>query len=155
MPIIEFDAVEPSEFAPRTFEALPRGDYTAMITDSVLKDTKSGTGQYIALTMEIIDGSYSGRKIWDNLNVKNANPTAEKIAQASLTRYFQSCGQDLERGADTTALYNIPFKLTLGIDRNDPTRNTVIGSGPLGSAKKPKPVVNRESIASGKKPWEK
>jgi len=155
MPIIEFDAVEPSEFAPRTFEALPRGDYTAMITDSVLKDTKSGTGQYIALTMEIIDGSYSGRKIWDNLNVKNANPTAEKIAQASLTRYFQSCGQDLERGADTTALYNIPFKLTLGIDRNDPTRNTVLGSGPLGSAKKPKPVVNRESIASGKKPWEK
>jgi hypothetical protein len=155
MPIIEFDAVEPSEFAPRTFEALPRGDYTAMITDSVLKETKAGTGQYIALTMEIIDGSYSGRKIWDNLNVKNANPTAEKIAQASLTRYFQSCGQDLERGADTTALYNIPFKLTLGIDRNDPTRNTVLGSGPLGSAKKPKPVVNRESIVSGKKPWEK
>ena len=155
MPIIEFDAVEPSEFAPRTFEALPRGDYTAMITDSVLKDTKSGTGQYIALTMEIIDGSYSGRKIWDNLNVKNANPTAEKIAQASLTRYFQSCGQDLERGAYTTALYNIPFKLTLGIDRNDPTRNTVLGSGPLGSAKKPKPTVDREAIASGKKPWEK
>jgi hypothetical protein len=155
MPIIEFDAVEPSEFAPRTFEALPRGDYTAMITDSVLKDTKSGTGQYIALTMEIIDGSYSGRKIWDNLNVKNANPTAEKIAQASLTRYFQSCGQDLERGADTTALYNIPFKLTLGIDRNDPTRNTVLGSGPLGSAKRPKPTVDRESIVSGKKPWEK
>jgi hypothetical protein len=121
----------------------------------VLKDTKSGTGHYIALTMEIIDGSYSGRKIWDNLNVKNANPTAEKIAQASLTRYFQSCGQDLERGADTTALYNIPFKLTLGIDRNDPTRNTVLGSGPLGSAKKPKPTVDREAIASGKKPWEK
>jgi hypothetical protein len=155
MPIIDFDAVEPTDFAPRTFEALPFGDYTAMITDTVLKDTKSGTGQYIALTMEIIDGSYSGRKIWDNLNVKNANPTAEKIAQASLTRYFQSCGQDLERGADTTALYNIPFKLTLGIDRNDPTRNTVLGSGPLGSAKKPKPVVNRESIVSGKKPWEK
>jgi hypothetical protein len=155
MPIIEFDAVEPSEFAPRTFEALPRGDYTAMITDSVLKETKAGTGQYIALTMEIIDGSYSGRKIWDNLNVKNPNPTAENIAKASLTRYFQSCGQDLERGADTTALYNIPFKLTLGIDRNDPTRNTVLGSGPLGSAKKPKPVVNRESIVSGKKPWEK
>jgi hypothetical protein len=155
MPIIDFDAVELTEFAPRTFEALPRGDYTAMITDSVLKDTKSGLGQYIALTIEIIDGSYSGRKIWDNLNVKNPNPTAENIAKAGLTRYFQSCGQDLEKGADTTALYNIPFKLTLGIDRKDETRNAVLGSGPLGSAKKPKPTVDREAVASGKKPWER
>ena len=155
MPIIDFDAVELTEFAPRTFEALPRGDYTAMITDSVLKDTKSGLGQYIALTIEIIDGSYSGRKIWDNLNVKNPNPTAENIAKAGLTRYFQSCGQDLEKGVDTTALYNIPFKLTLGIDRNDATRNTVTGSGPLGSSKKPKPVVGRDDVASGKKPWER
>jgi hypothetical protein len=155
MPIIDFDAVDATEFAPRTFEALPRGDYTAMITDSVLKDTKSGTGQYIALTMEIIDGSYSGRKIWDNLNVKNQNPTAENIAKASLTRYFSACGQDLQKGADTTALYNIPFKLTLGIDRNDSTRNTVTGSSALGSAKKPKPTVDREDVASGKKPWER
>ena len=155
MPIIDFDAVEPSEFAPRTFEALPRGDYTAMITDSVLKDTKSGLGQYIALTIEIIDGSYSGRKIWDNLNVKNPNPTAENIAKAGLTRYFQSCGQDLEKGADTTALYNIPFKLTLGIDRKDETRNIVLGSGPLGSALKPKTPVSRPGVEAAKKPWEK
>jgi hypothetical protein len=154
MPIIDFDPVE-SDFAPRTFEPLPRGDYTAMITDSVVKTTKAGNGEFIALTIEIIDGSYSGRKIWDNLNVKNPNPTAENIAKAGLTRYFQSCGQDLEKGADTTALYNIPFKLTLGIDRNDATRNTVTCSGPLGSAKKPKPTVDRDEVASGKKPWER
>lgn len=154
MPIIDFDAVE-SDFAPRTFEALPRGDYTAMITDSVLKDTKAGTGQYIALTMEIIDGSYSGRKIWDNINVKNPNPTAVSIGHAALTRYFKACGQDLERGADTTSLYNIPFKLSLGIDRKDETRNVVTGASPLGSAKKPKPVVDREDVSSGRKPWER
>lgn len=154
MPIIDFDPVE-SDFAPRTFEPLPRGDYTAMITDSVVKTTKAGTGELIALTIEIIDGSYSGRKIWDNLNVKNLNPTAQNIAQASLTKYFRSCGLDLQIGADTTTLYNIPFKLTLGIDRKDETRNVVLGSGPLGSAKKPKPTVDREAVASGKKPWER
>jgi len=154
MPIIDFDPVE-SDFAPRTFEPLPRGDYTAMITDSVVKTTKAGNGELIALTIEIIDGSYSGRKIWDNLNVKNLNPTAQNIAQASLTKYFRSCGLDLQIGADTTTLYNIPFKLTLGIDRKDETRNVVLGSGPLGSAKKPKPTVDREAVASGKKPWER
>jgi hypothetical protein len=154
MPIIDFDAVE-SDFAPRTFEPLPRGDYTAMITDSVVKTTKAGNGEFIALTIEIIDGSYSGRKIWDNLNVKNINPTAQNIAQAGLTKYFRSCGLDLEKGADTTALYNIPFKLTLGIDRKDETRNAVLGSGPLGSALKPKTPVSRPGVEAAKKPWEK
>jgi len=154
MPIIDFDAVE-SDFAPRTFEALPRGDYTAMITDSVLKDTKAGNGSYIALTMEIIDGAFSGRKIWDNLNVKNANPTAEKIAHASLTQYFASCGQDLQKGANTESLYNIPFKLMLGVDQKDQSRNRVMGSSPLGSALKPKPVIPRAANDSAKKPWEK
>jgi len=154
MPIIDFDPVE-SDFAPRTFEPLPRGDYTAMITDSVVKTTKAGTGELIALTIEIIDGSYSGRKIWDNLNVKNLNPTAQNIAQASLTKYFRSCGLDLQIGADTTTLYNIPFKLTLGIDRKDETRNVVLGSGPLGSALKPKTPVSRPGVEAAKKPWEK
>jgi len=154
MPIIDFDAVE-SDFAPRTFEALPRGDYTAMITDSILKETKAGTGHYIALTMEIIDGAFSGRKIWDNLNVKNQNPTAEKIAHASLTQYFESCGLDLQKGANTESLYNIPFKLMLGVDQNDQSRNRVMGSSPLGSALKPKPVVGRAANDSAKKPWEK
>ena len=154
MPIIDFDPVE-SDFAPRTFEPLPRGDYTAMITDSVVKTTKAGTGEFIALTMEIIDGSYSGRKIWHNVNTKNPNPTAANIGAADLTRYFRSCGLDMQRGSDTTTLYNIPFKLTLGIDRKDETRNAVLGSGPLGSAKKPKPTVDREAVASGKKPWER
>lgn len=154
MPIIDFDPVE-SDFAPRTFEPLPRGDYTAMITDSVVKTTKAGNGELIALTIEIIDGSYSGRKIWDNLNVKNLNPTAQNIAQASLTKYFRSCGLDLQIGADTTTLYNIPFKLTLGIDRKDETRNVVLGSGPLGSALKPKTPVSRPGVEAAKKPWEK
>ena len=104
MPIIDFDPVE-SDFAPRTFEPLPRGDYTAMITDSVVKTTKAGNGELIALTIEIIDGSYSGRKIWDNLNVKNLNPTAQNIAQASLTKYFRSCGLDLQIGADTPKIF--------------------------------------------------
>jgi hypothetical protein len=154
MPIIDFDAVE-SDFAPRTFEALPRGDYTAMITDSVLKDTKAGTGKMIALTMEIIDGAFSGRKIWDNLNVKNANPTAEKIAMAGLTQYFAACGMSMKKGDNTESMYNIPFKLKLGIDRKDETRNCVLGSSPLGSALKPKPVVGRAANDSAKKPWEK
>jgi len=154
MPIIDFDAVQ-NDFAPRTFEALPRGDYTAMITDSILKETKAGTGHYIALTVEIIDGAYSGRKIWDNLNVKNANPTAEKIAMASLTQYFAACGMSMQKGDNTESMYNIPFKLTLGIDRKDETRNCVLGSSPLGSALKPKPVMGRVGGDAPKKPWEK
>ena len=35
------------------FDAIPAGDYEAMVTASELKATKDGTGQYLELTLEI------------------------------------------------------------------------------------------------------
>ena len=151
MPILDFDPVS-SDYTPRTFEALPRGDYTAMITDSDIKETKAGNGLYVALTIEIIDGSYSGRKIWDNLNVKNPSVSAENIAMANLAQYFKSCGLNYERGADSGTLYNVPFKLHLDIDNKDPSRNRVMGSSRIGGAA-PKPSAPTKIGQA--KPWEK
>ncbi|MGD9126460.1 MAG: DUF669 domain-containing protein, partial [Planctomycetia bacterium] len=60
-----FDAnqVDPST----SFDPIPAGKYVAVITESEMKDTKSGVGQYLQLTFDIIDGKYKGRKLWSRL----------------------------------------------------------------------------------------
>ena len=50
-------AVEPQQ----SFDALPPGRYEVIITDSEMKDTKAGTGQYLQLTFDVIGGQHNGR----------------------------------------------------------------------------------------------
>jgi hypothetical protein len=56
------------------------------------KTTKAGTGSYLELTGEILEGPAQGRKIWERLNLKNPNPTAVKIAQQSLSKIATAIG---------------------------------------------------------------
>ena len=51
-----FDAntVEPNA----DFEPIPAGKYLAAITDSVMKPTKSGNGNYLELTFQILEGEF-------------------------------------------------------------------------------------------------
>ena len=50
-----FDAnqVEPNT----SFDPVPAGKYQAVITDTEMKPTKAGTGQYLELTFQIQGGS--------------------------------------------------------------------------------------------------
>lgn len=70
-----------SQFAP-----VPNGDYPVMIIESEMKPTKTGGGQYLQLVLEIIEGPYKGRRIWDRLNLVNSNQTAVEIAQRALSQ---------------------------------------------------------------------
>jgi len=74
MSTLNFDAntVEPST----GFDPIPAGKYPAVIIESEMKTTKSGTGRYLELTFEVIDGEYHGRKVWARLNLENPNSTA-------------------------------------------------------------------------------
>ena len=77
-----FDAntVQPQE----SFDVLPAGFYPLMITESEMKATSTG-GQMLVLTLEIIEGQFKGRKIWERLNLVNNNEQAVQIAQRSLS----------------------------------------------------------------------
>src|SRR5574343_311019 len=63
------------------YEALPAGDYLVMITDSEERATKAGDGKYLNLTLEVQDGPFQGRKLWDRLNLENPHAKAVEIAQ--------------------------------------------------------------------------
>ncbi len=63
------------------FEAIPAGTYEAVITEPEMKPTKSGTGSYLELTIEIISGDYQGRRVWARLNLAHPNAKAVEIAR--------------------------------------------------------------------------
>jgi hypothetical protein len=99
----DFDAttVEPADFS-----ALPAGDYPVIITNSEFRTTKNGSGQYLALTFQVIDGPAKGRYVWHNLNIQNANSKAEEIAQRELSAICRATG--MLRIKDSETLHGIP-----------------------------------------------
>ena len=57
-----FDAnsVEPTS----DFEPIPAGKYPAVIAESEMKPNKAGTGHFLQLTFQVIDGPYKNRFLW-------------------------------------------------------------------------------------------
>lgn len=74
------------------FDPLPAGDYNVIITASEMKVTKDGTGEYLELTLEVQDGEFAGRKLFDRLNLNNPNRKAVEIAQRQLAQICHAVG---------------------------------------------------------------
>ena len=86
-----FDA---SSIEPSTgYDVLPPGKYLAQIVASEMRVTKDGLGQYLYLEVDILDGQYAGRKLFDRLNLINANPDAVQIAQRTLSSICRAVGK--------------------------------------------------------------
>lgn len=133
---------------------LPKGIYPAIVMDSAIKPTKAGTGQYIELVLQIVDGQYAGRRVWDRLNVSNPNKQAEDIALAQLQSLCQAVG--VTNMTDTFQLHDRPFSVSVDIDRKEPDRNRVVSYQSAGWAGGEAPRAAAAPAApASKKPWER
>ena len=94
-----------------SFDPLPAGDYTALISDSEMKETKAGTGQYLQCTLQIIDGSHKGRQTWARFNLVNPNATAVEIAERQFGELCRALG--LPQVEDSAELHDKPFIVKL------------------------------------------
>ncbi|CAB4144010.1 Protein of unknown function DUF669 [uncultured Caudovirales phage] len=112
---LNFDAnnVEPSE----SFDVLPKGKYLAMAVASQIKPTKSGTGEYLEITFEVLDGQGKGRKIWERLNIRNSNKKAEEISQRQLSALCRAVG--VLNLQDSDQLHNIPVVLEVDVEERE------------------------------------
>jgi len=131
MASITFDAnnVETAD----SFDVLPQGKYLAMAVASQIKPTKAGTGDYLEITFEIIDGKGKGRKVWERLNIRNVNKKAEEISQRQLAALCRSVG--VLNLQDTDQLHNIPVVLDIEIEKREgyDDQNRVKGYSASGS----------------------
>src|SRR5690606_11345884 len=76
-----------------------------------VKPNKLGTGSYLQLTFQIIDGEYKNRFIWARLNLDNPNATAVKIARAVLTAICRAHG--LMAPGDSVELHDLPMVISV------------------------------------------
>jgi len=146
------------ELQPRnSYNALPEGDYEMIVTRSDTKPTKAGNGHYLELEMQIIGGSFSGRRHWERLNLDNRSQQTVKIAQEQLARLCMAVG--LDEIQDSEELHDRAFIATLGIDKKDATRNVVWDYKPAeGAAPAPVPAVAAKPAAvaapaKSQRPW--
>lgn len=99
------------------FDPLPAGWYTATIGGAELKDTKTGTGQYIAVRYNITGPTHQGRVVFGNINIRNANPQAESIGRQQLGEILRAIG--LARANDTDQLVGHDLSIKLSIQKSD------------------------------------
>jgi hypothetical protein len=135
------------------FEAIPAGKYLAVITESEMKPTKSGGGQYLQFTFQIIEGEYKGRLIWSRLNLDNLNATTVKIARAELSAICRAVGVPAPK--DSVELHNIPLVITVGLKKRDDTGE--MGNVIKGYARKDAAAPRAPAVASnnGTPPWKR
>jgi hypothetical protein len=112
-----FDAnnVEPSD----ELDPLPAGKYIAVITDSEMKPTKSGSGNYLQLTFQIVEGEYANRLLWVRLNLDNPNATAVEIARRELSAICRSVGVLVP--TDSVDLHNLPCCIHVRVKKRSDT----------------------------------
>ena len=145
-----FDAnqVEPSA----DFEPLPAGKYEAVITESEMKPTKSGTGHYLQLTFQVIEGEFKNRFLWARLNLDNPNATAVQIARSELSAICRAIG--VMAPSDSTELHNLPLAISVKCKKRDDTgelTNEIKGY----SAKESEPPAAAVQAAGSTPPWKR
>jgi len=106
--------------APMTFEVMPPGDHKMMVTHSSEKETngKDGMGKMIVLEIDIQDGDFAGRKVFQNFNIENPNPKAVEIALRELGALARAV--NVKELSDTEQLHYKMFVGTLAVQPAKP-----------------------------------
>jgi hypothetical protein len=127
------------------FEALPAGWYPVQISNAEIMDTRSGTGKYLKLELEVIGDHHAGRRVFARMNIVNPNPQAVQIAMRELA----AVGQALNLAAitDTAELIGgqLQVKLVIKAEAGQEPQNEVKGYKPLGETASPAAQAPRQA----------
>lgn len=94
------------------FDPIPAGVYSALILENEIKPTKND-GEMLVYTLEVQEGQYQGRKLYERLNIKNNSSDAQKIAYETLGEMVRACG--LEKIRDTDELNGRRVSVTVKV----------------------------------------
>jgi hypothetical protein len=140
------------------FDPLPPGWYSATMSAAEIKNTKTGTGQYIALRYDITGPSHQGRVVFGNLNIRNASPKAEEIGRQQLGDICRAIG--LAKVSDTDQLIGNSLMIKLDIEKSEQygDKNQVKGFKPIAGGAPPRAAMVMTPAAAPAKaapPWAK
>ncbi len=130
------------------FDPIPAGKYLAAIISSEMKPTKTGTGSYLELTFQVLDGEYKNRLLWTWLNLDNPNRTAVQIARAELSAICRAVG--VLSPNDSTELHNLPLVVNVKCKKRGDTGDLV--NEIKGFSAKASPAPNAVAATAGSAP---
>jgi len=133
------------------FVPVPAGHYKAVIEDTEKKDAKSGNGSFLKLKLQIVGGDHNGRVIFHNLNLWNANETAQHIAKAQLSAICRAV--NVMTPKDSAELHNIPMVITVAHEKrndNGEIQNVIKAFDSVNAAP---PETSRATSVGDKAPW--
>lgn len=143
----ELEAVEMNT----SYDPLPAGTYNVTIIGAENKETNAKNGWYIKLTLEVADGRYQGRRLWENMNYRNPNPMTEEIGKRTLKTVMAHCNIGELRSTDQFLGHSLPVQVTLKKRKDDPNtmENQIRFSPPKGGEQPtPRPATPAQQGAA-------
>jgi len=134
------------------FDPIPAAKYLAVITNSEFKPTKNGSGNYLELTFQVIEGQYKNRLLWARLNLDHQNETTAKISRGQLSAICKAVGVLTPK--DSAELHNLPLMINVKLKKRNDTGelvNEIKGY----SAKETAPIQTINPAAKGVAPWKR
>lgn len=86
-----FQGSQVDESAASGFEPLEKGTYRLYVASAETKPTKAGTGSYVNVELNVVDGPKSGHKLFDIFNIQNPNEKATQIGRAQFKKFLMAC----------------------------------------------------------------
>lgn len=114
--IISLDTI-PQRENTGSFEPLPDGWYDVRIAGAEVRETKAGTGKYIAVRYDVQGPTHAGRVVFGNLNVRNPNPKAEEIGRQQMGDLMRAVG--IPKLSDTDQLVGCQCSIKLATRKSD------------------------------------
>lgn len=147
-------------------KALPAGWYTAMVDESTVKKTNSGTGYYLKLKLSILSPEeFKSRVVFSNINLRNPNQQAEEIGMRELSALGHATG--VMNIGDSAQILNKIVQIKLSVKNSEQygVQNEVKGfKAPDGGVPVAMPVAGQQGApaaeqaaapAASKPPWKK
>lgn len=149
---INFDAstVEPAG----SYDLLPEGEYVVSVESCEMKQSKASGDQYLQFKFVVMQGEYTKRLIFHNINKWSKNEMARQIADRELSAICHATG--IIKPRDTAELVGIPMLAKITIEKDK--------TGQYGDKNKIKWFKNRKektlhavpaqsSGSAGESPW--
>jgi len=137
--------------------ALPAGDYPAVLVASEKKQTKDDSGSYLKMDFQIIRGEFQNKHIFTNLNLWLAQTDekkkmAVKIAKGQLSELCRAVGVGTPK--DSTELHGVPIMIRLNAKENGEygMQNNITKFTPMPSAAAEQIAV-AVAQTPGENPW--
>lgn len=165
-----FDPTEVEPDEGRDYRPIPNGTYVLQVIESDVVDNKNGDGSILKLTMEVYEGEFKGRKIFENLNIINKSQKAQEIAQSQLSALTKAAGISTVI-TDSQDLHYQPFEAVVGTEPESPkpgggvypAKNKITryefgqsGAPPATkAAPAARPAAAAPAASGGTKPWQR